>query len=171
MDILDRAVSSSDLVYLSLINRQFPLVVLIPAVGKAIIQVCFTVPYHDLRISFSLVFSILCFGFEAAIERYTARILKIVRVGSALGYICLDAVGISEGYSSSSVSHVNRDASHPAQRVQYSSELAPADLPFWKMHDKTLFKTIPDSRVDHNINVLKYAILFSWVLAACQNCK
>ncbi|PBK71134.1 hypothetical protein ARMSODRAFT_64534 [Armillaria solidipes] len=123
MDILDRAVSSWDLVYSSLINRQSPLVVLIPAVGKAIIQMCFIVPYHDLQILFSLVFFILRFGFKAAIERYTARILKIVQVGSALSYICLDAVSIGEGYSSSSVySHANRDASHPAQYVQYSSD-------------------------------------------------
>ncbi|KAK0430074.1 hypothetical protein EV421DRAFT_351603 [Armillaria borealis] len=54
--------------------------------------------------------------------------------------------GISEGYSSSSVySYVNRKVSHPTQYVRYFSELAPADLQFWKLYNKISFKTIPET--------------------------
>ncbi len=55
---------------------------------------------------------ILGFGFKMAIERYTARLLKAVQIRSVHVYICLDAVGISEGYVSRNGNlHVNRDAS------------------------------------------------------------
>ncbi len=51
---------------------------------------------------------ILSFGFETVMERYTARILKVIQIV----YVCLDAVDINGGYNSSSSDlHVNRDAS------------------------------------------------------------
>ncbi len=46
---------------------------------------------------------IVRFGFGTAIERYAACILNIKQIGLVRIYICLDAFGISEGYSSSAV--------------------------------------------------------------------
>lgn len=110
---------------------------------------------------------ILCSGLETAIERYTVRILRVTQII----YICLDAVDINGGYSSSSGNlHVNRDAWQITweRPTLVSPSITSFDTYNWKLCNNAVKPCPQLPQVQEQIRTSKCR---SVEVDACQSCE